>query len=258
LSNYGEIFLNPHLYWIIRLAHARGVTLSADNGVNLNHVKADVCEALVQYRFHSMTCSIDGASNTTYRQYRVRGDYNKVIANIEAINAFKKKYRSPYPRMKWQFVVFGHNEHEIPAARAKAAELDMEFYIKLSWDENFSPIRNPESVRREVTEGVASRTEFDSKSGGSDYMNHVCNQLWDLPQINWNGDVLGCCINHWGTFGGNAFEDGVEPAVNNDKMEYARAMLTGHASERTDIPCSNCSIYRKMKNSEKWLRRPKS
>ncbi|MDZ4734721.1 MAG: SPASM domain-containing protein [Rhodospirillaceae bacterium] len=212
-------------------------------------------EALVQYRFHGMTCSIDGASNETYQQYRVRGDFDRVIANIETINRHKKKYHSPYPYLKWQFVVFGHNEHEIEAARRKAAELDMEFYTKLSWDESISPVRDAERVRKATGQPSVSRSEHEKESG-TDYMNHVCNQLWDLPQINWNGDVLGCCINHWGRFGGNAFEDGLDAVVNSPAMRDARAMLTGRGPERTDIPCSTCFVYRKMKNSGKWMQRP--
>lgn len=255
LSNYGEIFLNPEIYWIIRLADARGVKLTANNGVNLNNVKEDVLEALVQYRFHGMTCSIDGASNETYQQYRVRGDYDRVIENIEAINRCKKKYHSPYPYLKWQFVVFGHNEHEIETARVKAAELDMEFYTKLSWDETISPVRDAEKVRKATGNAAASRSEYEQEAG-TDYMNHVCNQLWDLPQINWNGDVLGCCINYWGRFGGNAFEDGLAAVVNSPAMRDARAMLTGHAIDRSDLPCNTCFVYRKMKKTGKWMQRP--
>ena len=38
LSSWGEIFLNPHLLNIVRLAHQRRARLRAANGVNLNTV----------------------------------------------------------------------------------------------------------------------------------------------------------------------------------------------------------------------------
>jgi hypothetical protein len=41
------------------------------------------------------------------------------------------KYRSPYPHLRWQFIVFPHNEHELPKARAMAQELGMRFFAKL-------------------------------------------------------------------------------------------------------------------------------
>jgi len=37
LSTYGEMFLNPQLGDILRIAHECSVVLHADNGVNLNH-----------------------------------------------------------------------------------------------------------------------------------------------------------------------------------------------------------------------------
>src|SRR5262249_16879691 len=111
LSNYGEIFLNPHLLDIIKYAYERGVRLTGANGVKLNNVKEDVLEAVVKYKLREMTVSIDGASEEIYKIYRVRGNYNNVIENIKKINHYKKIYNSGYPLLSWQFVVFGHNEH---------------------------------------------------------------------------------------------------------------------------------------------------
>lgn len=36
-----------------------------------------------------------------------------MIGNVRKINAFKHQYNSQQPRLNWQFVIFGHNEHEI-------------------------------------------------------------------------------------------------------------------------------------------------
>jgi MoaA/NifB/PqqE/SkfB family radical SAM enzyme len=149
LSNYGEIFLNPDLIEILRYAHAQNVTLNA-RGVNLNDAKEDVLEGLVKYKLRNLTCSIDGASNDTYKIYRIKGNFDKVIINIRKINLLKKKYQSKYPFLYWQFVIFGHNEHELPIARRMAADLGMHFIPKLSWDEDFSPINDSEFVRKET------------------------------------------------------------------------------------------------------------
>ncbi len=255
ISNYGKIFLNPHLLEIIKYAHRQDVVLSASNGVNLNNVKEDVLEGLVKYRFRIMVCSIDGACQDTYRVYRVGGSFEAVIQNIRKINLHKKTYQSEYPRLIWQFIVFGHNEHEIPLAREMASDLGMGFQLKLAWNSKFSPVRNHEFVRKEV--GAASRDEYKRKYG-VDYMQKICHELWDGPQINWDGKVLGCSRNFWGDFGGNAFEDGLVNSLNNEKMRYARAMLLGDKASRPDIPCATCKIYEGMKAQGKWLKRPAS
>jgi len=254
LSNYGEMFLNPDLLGIVEYAHRRNVILTADNGVNLNTAKKDVLEGLVKYKFWSLTCSIDGASNETYKGYRVRGNLDKVLEHINKINHYKKEYRSKYPLLTWQFVAFGHNQHEIPMARKLARDLNMKFRLKLTWDDGFSPIRDKDSVRREVALNVSSRDEYQQKYG-VDYMRGICHQLWNLPQINWDGKVLGCCRNFWGDFGGNVFEDGLVPSLNNEKMNYARSMLLGETVAREDIPCTTCDLYVSMKANNKWVTR---
>jgi MoaA/NifB/PqqE/SkfB family radical SAM enzyme len=254
LSNYGEIFLNPDLLEILKYAHERNIALRAGNGANLNNVKENVLEGLVKYRLRSITCSIDGASNETYKLYRIRGNFDTVIENVKKINHFKCKYNSVYPLLLWQFVVFGHNEHEIPVARKLAQELNMDFYLKLTWDAKFSPIRNKELVRKEIGLDVLTREEYKVKYG-IDYMHKICHQLWDRPQINWDGKVLGCCRNFWGDFGGNVFKDGLLYSINNEKMRYARDMLLGKKVAKDDIPCASCELYLAMKAENKWLKR---
>jgi MoaA/NifB/PqqE/SkfB family radical SAM enzyme len=254
LSNYGEVLLNPELLKMMEYAFSRHITLTAGNGVNLNHAKEEVLEGLVKYRMKDLTVSIDGASQETYQIYRVRGKFDEVIGHIKKINEYKQKYNSELPRLAWQFIVFGHNEHEIPKARKMAAELHMKFNLKLTWDNNFSPIKDIEYVRKEIGVGAVTREEFTEK-WGVNYQQRICHQLWNLPQINWDGKVLGCCRNFWGDFGANAFKDGLLPAVNSEKMQYAREMLTGSMPEREDIPCTTCEIYLDMKAKNHWLKK---
>ncbi len=255
LSNYGEIFLNPALPEILREGHRRGVAMTAKNGVNLNNVRPEALEAVVRYRLRAMNCSIDGASNETYKIYRRRGNFDRVIANIREINRWKKELGSEYPRLSWQFIIFGHNEHEIAAARRMAAELNMEFHPKLTWDPDFSPIRDAEMVRRESGVGAATREEFKEKTGHL-LKDSICHHLWDWPQINWDGKLLGCARNFWGDFVGNAFTDGLTACLNNEKIVYAREMLQGRRPARADIPCTTCENYIEMKKSNRWLYRP--
>lgn len=252
LSNYGEIFLNPDLLKIMEYAYIRNLILTADNGVNLNTAKEDVLQGLVKHKFRRLTCSIDGASNETYKVYRVRGNFDKALENIKKINYYKKKYKSKYPLLTWQFVVFGHNEHEIPIARKLATDLNMRFYLKLSWDNDFSPIRDKDFVRKEVRLNASTRDEYRQKYG-VDFGREICYQLWNKPQINWDGKILGCCLNFWGDFGGNAFRDGLLTSLNNEKINYARDMLLGKKVAREDIPCTTCVLYLSMKANNNWL-----
>jgi MoaA/NifB/PqqE/SkfB family radical SAM enzyme len=257
LSNWGEVFLNPDLVKILAYAYRHNVCLYIANGANMNHVRADVVEALVKYKLRRITCSIDGASQETYVRYRIQGDFNRIVANIKAINRWKEKYRSPYPELKWQFVAFGFNEHEIATAREMAAALGMSFFLKLSWGDlynlpDFSPVQNKELVGKETGLGVASRKEYLTKYG-RDYVEHTCCwDLWNAPQINYDGRMLGCPINYWGDYG-NVFHEGLDTCLNGEKMDYARAMLMGKRAAREDIPCTTCKVYDRIKNARAWV-----
>lgn len=235
LSNYGEIFLNPELPGILECAHRRGVAVTAGNGANLNTASGAALEALVKYRMRRIVCSIDGATQETYAKYRIGGNLQAVLENIEKINALKLQQSTPYPRLAWQFILFSHNRHEVEAARAMAKRLGMDFTPKLSWNEG---------DRR------AYRERY-----GVEFTRGICQQLWTGPQFNWDGRVLGCSRNFWGEFGGNVFADGVLAAANGEGIEYARGMLLGRNPPREGIPCSTCEQYLSLRESGRWLTR---
>ena len=246
LSNWGEIFLNRELLKIAEYAYKKKVVLNAGTGVNLNTVSEEMLEGLVKYQFSDITCSIDGASSGTYKMYRKGGDFKTVMANIRKINEFKAKYRSALPKLRWQFVVFGYNEHEIALAGQMARKFGMEFYVKLS-RVNFSPVKNIDLVR-----GLAGILSVKGIVEATERCQSRCSQLWLRPQINSDGRVLGCCWNYWGDYG-NAFQEDLIGILNNEKMNYARAMLLGKKEERGDIPCAQCHHYKIMKTSNTWL-----
>jgi len=252
LSNWGEIFLNPNLSDIMEYAYRKDVALTATNGANLNTVKTEVLENLVKYKFRHLACSIDGASPETYSIYRIGGKFERVIENIKTINHYKSIYRSDFPVLTWQFVIFGHNEHEIPIVQEIAKSLNMNVRLKLSWDEKLSPVKNEDLVRKSISLGVASRSEYIEKHGRDYIQKGICRQLWKSPQINWDGKILGCCYNYWGDFG-NAFESGVTGGLNNEKMSYARQMLLGKVEAKNGIPCTTCGHYKRMKEKRNWL-----
>ena len=138
-----------------------------------------------------------------------------------------------------------------------AAKLGMEFRPKLTWDAKFSPIRDANFVRAQTAWRPITREEYE-RENGEKFGSGICHQLWDDPQINWDGKVIGCCRNFWGDFGGNAFADGFLDSINNEKMTYAREMLIGQKPARDDIPCSTCEIYIAMRRTGRRLARPMS
>lgn len=231
ISNWGEVLLNPELGEIVKYAYEKKVNIHIANGVNLNFAREDVLESIVKYEVKHVRVSIDGATNETYQKYRIGGDLDKVLKNVERINHYKERYNSRYPELTWQFVIFGHNENEIPLAREMARRLNMRFDPKPNWDSSFSPVKDKEKVLKETGMNVEKTHR------------PWCYQLWKQPQINWDGKLLGCCVNFWSDFG-NAFEEGMEKTMDSEKFKYMKAMLLGAKPPRDDIPCLKCPVYR--------------
>lgn len=258
LSNSGEIFLNPDFIKIIKYAHKKGIELTAINGVNLNTLSEKQAEALVKYQFADISVSIDGATQETYQQYRINGNIDTVFENIRRINRYKKIYKSEVPRLVYKFIVWGYNEHELDLARKLAKKLKMEIEFERPWNDKTSPIQNQQAVDEAIgtTWHRDSYTEQLEKFNQGEVMFFDCDFMWNQPQINWDGKLLGCCCLYWDDFGANAFKDGFLNALNSPKYVYAKNMLMGKAEPRDDIPCSKCEIYQELREKNIWMKNP--
>lgn len=245
MSNWGEIFLNKEIGEIIKCAYEKGVTLYCGNGANFNDVDDSVLEALVKYQVEFLNLSIDGASQETYEQYRVRGNFNKVLANIKRLNYYKQKYNSQRPYLSWQFIIFGHNEHEILLIKKLCEELGLKFNPKLNYSQ-FSPVRDKDFVRAESGLGVADREEF-KKVHHKEYK-APCYHCFTSPQINWDGKILGCSVNKWGVFG-NINDQSILEWENSDNYKHLVSVLFEGEPCTADLPCYHCPNYQKIKKT---------
>jgi MoaA/NifB/PqqE/SkfB family radical SAM enzyme len=255
LSNFGEIFLNPDIIHIIKYSYENNVSLLAENGVNFNTVTNEVIEAIVKYQFKSILISIDGASQSIYSMYRVNGNFDKVIDNIKMLNEYKQIFNSKYPELIWQFVLIEHNENDVINAKKKANELGMRISFKLTWDKGYIP-KNVEMLKKETGLKYLSREEVLSNEG-KPYGNYgFCRLLWNEPQINWDGRLLGCCCVSNNDFGVNVFQIGLKKAINSKKYMQAKKMLLGKAGipeDTKNIPCVNCNQYKTMNRTGKYI-----
>ena len=222
IANWGEIFLNKDLAAIVEYAAVNGVKLHADIGVNLNYAAPGVLETMVRYGFASMTCAIDGASDATYKQNRIGGNYQQVLSYIAQINAFKKKYKTSLPKLTWQFIIFENNTHEVKEAKKKARALEMAFYTLDSWDSLDLHVGRTDATNKKPRD-----IRLHRKYQKPDISYNTCVQLWNQPKINWDGRVSGCCANYWDDFG-NALQTDLAEIMKGDRYRYAQDMLPRH------------------------------
>lgn len=242
LSNYGEPFLNPELAKILVAGEENGITFTFVNGSNFNHVTDETLEAIVKARVERISFSIDGASNQTYQQYRVGGDFDRVIDNIRRLNRYKAQYHADYPRLTWQFVVMKSNYHETLRAKQMAVELGMSISYTLDRREDFTPDNEAELMR--IT-GLKSTRYSDNKARLVRSMKAVtCSQMVWSPQINWDGRLLGCCYSYKRDWGENVFDSDLRTVMNTDRYrKMIQFLFGGQGSLDADTPCRICSQW---------------
>ena len=121
LWNYGEPLLNRSTFGMIRYAKKAGIRyIKLDtNGMLLTRPKAT---SLVNSGLDCISISLDGASQGTYAQFRVGGNFELVVKNIERLVAIRNQTGAG-PQIEIQFIIMNHNEHEIAAIEALARKL---------------------------------------------------------------------------------------------------------------------------------------
>jgi radical SAM protein with 4Fe4S-binding SPASM domain len=106
---------------MIRYAKRAGIRYIklATNGMLLTRQKA---MSLVNSGLDSISISLDGASPSTYAQFRIGGNFGLVVKNIERLVAIRDQAGCG-PQIEIQFIIMSHNEHEIAAIEALARKL---------------------------------------------------------------------------------------------------------------------------------------
>lgn len=251
LSFCGEIFLNPELLEIIKYAYKKKVKLTAFNGVNFNTVSEEILEALAKYEFTGITFSIDGTTQETYQKYRKNGDINKVFENIKKLNNYKEKYKSKYPILQWQYIVFEHNEHELSNVKKIQNELKIDnVYFKAPWGKPDFSIE----VRQKIKKlNLDKPKDIEIVKAVTENSPSICLYPWLKPQINWNGELLGCCCSTHHTLDINVFDTNLKKALNSEKCSYMKDVLTGKEESDSTLHCLHCPFYDKMRKNKQFI-----
>lgn len=238
ISNSGEPLLNPDLVKILEYSYNNNIKITIGNGTNFNTASNELLEALVKYNVRNVLMSIDGASQETYAKYRRKGNFNKIIENIKKVNEYKEKYNSDYPKMIYKCILFTHNEHEIEKVIELANELKCEVRFWPPWSKDQFIAKDPQRVF-ELT-GIDFR---DNKEPELYY--DYCLQMILSPQINWDGKILGCCINYLKEWDGNVFEDGLVNAINTEGYRNAICRFFGGEFYESEDQCTlYCNDYK--------------
>src|SRR4051794_14764784 len=89
LQGLGEPMMHPRLFDMVACAVARGVKRVSTNS-NMTLLNPDRAERCVASGLTELHVSIDGATAGTYEHIRVRAKFDRVVANVELLQATRR------------------------------------------------------------------------------------------------------------------------------------------------------------------------
>jgi radical SAM protein with 4Fe4S-binding SPASM domain len=194
LFNYGEPLLNPEIVKMIKYAKKNGIKIVNihTNGLLLNK---KLSKQLVESGLDYISFSIDGASEETYKKYRIGGDFNKLVKNIREFIEIKKNLKSRKPFIEAQFVVMKHNQHEINKFGQIFKKIGVNKVVFKTFNAYMSGYKDREkNLKYLPTDTNYSRYKtLEAKELFDVYKSNYCVWAWENVVINANGDIALCC-----------------------------------------------------------------
>ena len=131
--NYGEAFLHKRAEEMCEYIKTRFPHIYLYTSTNGLALTPDRARRLVHSGIDEVTFSIDGASQTTYERYRQRGNFEKAVANLQAMAEEKARSGRDVPFLNWRYILFTWNDgdEEMQRARDMAADLGVD---RLCWE----------------------------------------------------------------------------------------------------------------------------
>ncbi|MBI5634035.1 MAG: SPASM domain-containing protein [Nitrospirae bacterium] len=260
LCNWGEPFLNPDLSEMIAVAKRYSIVTGLST--NLNYLPDDAAEQVMDAGIDIIVISLDGITQETYSKYRQGGELQKVLANIEKLNYFKRRSGNK-TTLAWQFLVNKYNEKELEGAEALAVKMGMHFLpsamrssmgkeLILPLYERVQEMKDwfPENrTYRKYPSDIRPETKTSQQT---------CKWLWNSMVINWDGSVAPCCgifEEKWDFTNLSQKAATFHQAWNSPHYRLARKLVSAYLKKSDKLPklihnaeaegliCRNCIKY---------------
>ena len=232
----GEPYLNPNFLDMAAHAVAKGIYVGTST--NGHYLSEENAKKTVASGIQEVIISIDGATQATYEQYRIGGNLEKVKEGVQRLVNARNAARSLSPVILLQFLVVGHNEHEVEAIKALGKELGVDevlFKTAQIYDfEQGSPLIPRQDRFSRYRKGADGKYVLKNK------LKNQCWKLWMGAEVTWDGRVLPCCFDKdaqyvMGKLPEEKFRKIWQSEAYND---FRKSLL----NSRKDIDiCTNCS-----------------
>ena len=181
LYNYGEPFLNSNLCRMISYAKENGVEfikvttngmfLDRDSIINLLHSGLDY-----------LSISLDGATSGIYSQFRIGGDFRRVVSNIANLVGIRNELNNNL-KIEVQFIIMRHNEHQVKLIKNMARRLKVDILR----------LKTVLIKRSEWNFLLPETKKYNRYIGLDNKRKNFCFKPLEELVINSDGTVIPCC-----------------------------------------------------------------
>ena len=233
----GEPFINPHFFDFVKTANHHKIFTSTSTNAHFLDKKS--AEETVKSGLDKLIISVDGTTQESYEKYRINGDLEKVVEGIENLVEAKKRLRKKNPYIEVQFIVFKHNEQEIPQIKKMARSWGVDNLILKTaqiYDAEQADALIPDNP--EYSRYVKNSLSPTLKINNS-FFNH-CWRMWHSCVMTWDGDIVPCCFDKDAKYiMGNLSSSSFKDIWFGEPYQMFREQLFKKRAE-IDI-CKNCS-----------------
>jgi MoaA/NifB/PqqE/SkfB family radical SAM enzyme len=199
--DWGEPFLHPNAYEMIRYARQAGIKVVASTN---GHVFAsgDHAREVVESGLDVLVFSVDGTDQATYQHFREKGRLDAVLEGIRRVVSEKRRLASSTPIVNLRFIVMKHSEHQVPLARdfARSLGVDVLTLRKFHFVPGTGGGINSETslgsslVPSEIRYQLPALPQADQRPVR--VSRNPCRNLWNCPTVHWDGTVCSCFMDY--------------------------------------------------------------
>ncbi|MEO7046542.1 MAG: radical SAM/SPASM domain-containing protein, partial [Ferruginibacter sp.] len=206
---------------------------------NAHYLTDEAARKTVESGLDRLIISIDGTTQDVYKQYRVGGNLDKVIAGAKNIVKWKKELNSKTPFVFFQFLVVKPNEHQIEDIKKLAKEIGVD-EVRFKTAQVYDYENDPNQL---IPENNKFSRYNKNADGSYSPKNKLANHCWKLQHANvitWDGLVVPCCFDKDAMHQlGNLKNESFKAIWHNENYKQFRSELM-KSRKNIDI-CANCS-----------------
>ncbi len=237
LWGWGEPFLNPDIFEMIRYAKSKGVkVVTSTNGHFLQN--PGVIDQSLDAAPDILFVALDGADRETYEKYRKNGDFDRVLGGLRLLLQRREELGLKLPRINLRMLLTRDNEQQVQGMKTLAQDIGVDV---LSF-KTINSFDNPNCGETLLPHSRAYR-RFDYDSAGHPVrVKNSCRKLWNHPTIYHDGTLV-VCDYYTGTdlAIGNVLQDQTFSQLwFGEKYRQIRRRFAD--GDRAGLRCDDCSL----------------